>query len=196
MVFMLQNLRNIKLIIVIAIFLSSQASVAAYLTEFNLFYFDDALTAATESKDNRMLWAASLGINVTKNKSVYVGWNINSVSATNETTVTAKYATTDMGPKVTWFFTKNHHYSVSAAYNIQAKGTYDDGTGNEQKWTGTSILADFAFTPEISEGIYIGIKLNYYKSSYTQSVDSSDAYTEVSYGRGVIYPTVSIIISD
>lgn len=180
-----------SLALLILLFFTNFAQ-AEYVADLNIFYFNDSLVEEDTSSQARTFWATSIVFGVGKSKSFLAGWNINSVTANDSATEDDKFSSLDMGPKFTWLFKKDKTMSASVAYNLSSKASYTNGSAEEAKWSGTSILADIAFMPALTESLNIGIKLNYYKSTATQSVVGSTTYSEVSYSRGWIFPTVHL----
>ena len=161
----------------------------AFFTDADVFYISDSLSAASDTSISRSFLDFSFGMDLTRSGDIVIGWSITSLSTTDSTSTEVTYSTFDMGPKIGYYINKSRSWSAFLTYNLQATATYNSGS-TESKWRGTSIKFETAYAPEISEGFYAGIKFNYYSASLVEQFDASDNYSEVSYSRGIMWPSI------
>lgn len=165
----------------------------AYYVELNSYYVGETLTTASNSTSSRMFGDFSAGFEVDRNQRFLVGWNYGLHQTTDTTTTTTAYASTQMGPRFLWFMTRTKSWSLGAGYNVLTTATYSAGGGVNEKWTGSSIMADLGYNYTFNETLYIGIRANYSAATYISKLNSSNTYTDVSYSMVYIYPSLSFV---
>lgn len=179
-------------VLVILLMFSSLAQ-ASYFINLDAFYFADTNKTDATLTNGRTFIDFAVGIPITNKKEWFVSWNVTSISAKDTGgTEDLTWSTLDMGPKVTYLSKKG--WTSSLAYNLSAKGKYQ--AAETATWTGTSILFDAGYLQEISDSTQLGIKINYYANTVKESVVGSTTYSQVSYTRNWIFPTISLIVHD
>lgn len=165
------------------------ASAQALTFDLNVFYLSDTLAASTDSSYKRTIYDGAIMLNLTKKGDVVMGWSYLKASATEETTTTTEYSSTEMGPRIGFYIDKAYLWGLFFTYNLIATATYNSGT--EEEWRGTSMKGELAFLPTWGEGFQAGFKINYHKASYTEKVTTT-TLTEVDRGRTMIYPSFAM----
>lgn len=160
--------------------------------DLNLFYDSRTLTTSSAETGTKMFIEGAAMFEVLRKPHLVVGWAYGMFSTTDATTSTTTISTSDMGPRFGWFFDKQDFWSLFLTYNLLASASYAPGGGTAETWRGTSLKAEVGWAPEVSENLYIGIRLNYYSATYTESLEGSSNYEAVSYPRSFIYPSLSI----
>ncbi len=127
---------------------------------------------------------------VMKKPYLVVGWSYGMFSTSDTGTTSTTFSTSDMGPRFGWFFDKQAWWSLFLTYNLLATGNYSPSGGTAQTWRGTSLKFDFGWGPAVSENLNIGIRLNYYAATYTESLEGSSNYQTVAYTRSFMYPSI------
>jgi hypothetical protein len=166
---------------------------ASAFVEVNGFFFNDTLTIGTTNSTSRMIFEGAIGFAVDRKKRYNVGWNYSMHSATDKTTTTAKYTASQMGPRLLWILDKKGNWSAGFGYYLVSKAKYDDGQGNAPEWKGSAFKVDAGYNYEISENFFAGIRLNYSSASYSEQLVQSTTYSNVSYKRSMIYPSLSSV---
>ncbi|OQW50420.1 MAG: hypothetical protein A4S09_01105 [Proteobacteria bacterium SG_bin7] len=155
-----------------------------------MFYDSKTLKVSSAETGSKMFIEGSALVDVSKNPHMAVGWAYAIYSSTDATTSTTTVSSSDMGPKFTWFIDKKEHWSLSLTYNLIGTGTYS--TGSSDTWRGTSLKADVGWGPPLGDNSFLGIRLNYYSATYTESLAGGTSYSQVSYARSFIYPSVFV----
>jgi hypothetical protein len=163
--------------------------VHAAIYELNMFYASQALTISSAESGSKMFIDGCALIDVSKKPLVSVGWNYGMMSTSDSTTSTTTLSTSDMGPRVVWVFDRQGAWSLGLTYNLIATASYSGGSGTDT-WRGTTLKADIGWSPQLSEDTYLGIRLNYYSANYTEELAGGTSYSQVSYARSFIYPSV------
>ena len=179
---------HILFFIAVSIIFSAPTKAHAYL-EINGFYNTDNFKNSSQNNNSQMLYDASIGFAIDKKAFYLAGWNYTGHSTTKTTTTTESYSSTQMGPKFIFFFGKPKMFSLGLAYNIQTKATFNNGT-QTYTWKGTGLKADFGVNFPIGETTYFGLRLNYASASYNEQLVGGSSYTQVSYTRVFMYPSI------
>lgn len=175
------------LLVLLGLLITQKASA---FVEFNLLYFNDALTMSTSASNNRMYIDGAVGFAIDSKKRYNIGWNYTMQSATDTSgSSTTKYSSTQMGPRFVWMLDKNNNWSLGLGLYLISKAKFDDGAGNTPEWRGTAYKFDIGYNFPISDDFYFGIRLNYSSASYSEQIVNSASYSNVSYARSGIYPS-------
>ncbi len=158
--------------------------------DLNLFYDSRALTVSSAETGTKMFIEGSALVDISKNPHMAVGWSYAMYSTSDTTTTATTISASDMGPKFTWFMDKKELWSLSLTYNLIGSTTYSSGSSDT--WRGTSIKADVGWGPQLGDNSFLGIKLNYYSATYTENLVGGTSYSQVSYARSFMYPSVFI----
>ena len=154
-------------------------------------YLSDTFTAGTSSSSSRTYFGLDIIAGIDNKSKFYAGFHVHQFGAQDTAASTTTNLTSlDMGPFLRWVIDRKKTFAVSLGYNILAKGTYKTA-GVNSTLDGTSILASFEITPEISENLFAGVKFNYLDMSYVKSTVGSVAST-VSFNRNMIFPSLTL----
>lgn len=166
---------------------SAQAR-AGLILEFGGTYLSDTLNTSSSATSSKYFYNAGILFSLQKN--IWGGWNYSGISHTDTNGTTTTFSSSDTGPYVKWQFGKHDLFSLSAMYNILSRATFSDGTVSEN-WEGTSMLFQFGVSPEIKNGLHIGVTLNYYLATYgKKTVDSVES--SASNSKSWIFPTLVV----
>jgi hypothetical protein len=161
--------------------------------DVNAFYYTDDLTAASTTVTSRMIWDFAIMLNLDRKGRVVMGWSYGSVAATDETASVTEYTSTEMGPRFGYYIDKNYLWSVFFTYNLVSTADFTTGGGTTEEWRGTTMRGEFGYTPIALERFLVGIKLIYYKATYNEQVTGTTTLATNSYGRAMIYPSLSFV---
>ena len=180
-----------RILLSILTFCVASVAQAGLYGTVDALYTTDAFTTTTNADHSRTYIALDLIANIDNNYKYYAGFHVHQYAFTDTMgTTKSSLSSLDMGPFLKWVIDRKRTFALSLGYNILATGSYNNGSQNAEL-SGTSILASFDITPEVSENLYIGVKFNYLAMSYAKSVVGS-ASSDVSYSRTVIFPSLSI----
>ena len=175
----------------LVIFCLLTAQRASAFVELNLFYFNDALTMSTSASNNRMAIDGAVGFAIDSKKRYNVGWNYTTQSATDVSGSSTKtYSSTQMGPRFVWMIDRNNSWSLGLGLYLISKAKFDDGAGNTPEWRGTAYKFDVGYNFPINESVYFGLRMNYSSASFSEQIVNSATYSNVSYSRSAIYPSI------
>ena len=180
-----------KIFLIVVTLLISSHSQAGLLLDVGGFYLSDDLMGSSSPTTTTSKNFYNLGLLFTIQKRFWGGWSYSGIGQTDSASgVTTTFNSQDTGPYIKWQFGRNQNYSVSGVFNILSRATYSNGTVIE-KWEGTSYLLQFAYMPEVDEGLHIGGSVNYYGANYTKKsvsgVESSATNTKSS-----IFPMLNL----
>lgn len=161
--------------------------------DVNAFYYSDDLTAASTTVTSRLIWDFAIMLNLDRKGRVVMGWSYGSVAATDETASVTEYASTEMGPRFGYYLDKDYLWSVFFTYNLVSTADFTTGGGATEEWRGTTMRGELGYMPIATESFFAGIKLIYYKAAYNEQVTGSTTLATNSYGRAMIYPSLSFI---
>ncbi len=174
--------------------LAPSVGVCGALIDANVFYFSDAFAYSEETTTfNRTMWDFFIGMGLNKKNAYVLGWNYDSMSFDDNPGTATKLTVTDMGPKFLAYLNKERTWVIGFTYNLITKGKYTEGSAAAVELRGSAMKVEVGYTPEVSEGILIGAKLNYYKASFNETV-VNESITKATNGRTVIYPTLSFTV--
>lgn len=177
----------------VLLILSPQTAKADVVVDLGAFYYSDTFVySSVSSSYSRMLIDVSFGMSLGKKGRWVLAWNYDSMALTESPAgVANKLTVTDMGPKITYYLDKDCTLPFSFTYDLITKGKYQAGSAAAVELRGTAMKVDFGYTPEVSEGLFLGAKINYYKPSFNESVINT-SITKTSNSRTVIYPSFSL----
>ena len=182
-------LKNLFKIFSVVLLLGISIPSHAYL-EINGYYNSDNFKNSANTTSTAMFYDASIGFAVDKKSYFLVGWNYTGHSTSkNNGTTTETYSTTQMGPRFILFFDKAKMFNMGFAYNLSTKGTFNNGT-NTYTWKGTGMKADIGVNFPMGETSFIGLRLNYSTTAYNEQLEGASSYTQVSYNRTLMYPSI------
>jgi hypothetical protein len=131
-----------------------------------------------------------LGASVDSKEKLIIGQNISLVSSQIKTTNTDKLSTTELGPKITYYFNDDKNFYVGVAWNPYAKGTRT-AAGVSADISGWSYLATTGVLMKMSGNFLLGASINYHSLSVTKAIVSTTAST-VSNSYSSIMPMINI----
>lgn len=172
-------------------FLISFAASAGLVLDANVFYLSDTFTYSNaDSVYQRTFWDLTAGGTLTKKGQIVLGWNYGSLTFADNPGTETTLTVTDMGPKIYYYIDKELTWVIAATYNLITKADYSSGSSTSEL-RGTSIKAEAGYMPMITEGFYMGAKLNYYSVSFNEEVTNTTTLDQVTHKRTAIYPTFS-----
>jgi hypothetical protein len=176
----------VKKLLIFIIALMPLSASAGILAELGGLYLSDSLNSGTTSTSSRNFY--NLGVLFTINKNIWAGWGYMGVNQSDVTTTTTTFASQDTGPMAKWEIGRAKTFSLTGTFNVLSRANYSSGSTTE-KWSGTSLWAEMAFMPEVSEGFHLGGALNYYAASYSKKTVSGTE-TSTSNSKTWIFPTI------
>jgi hypothetical protein len=117
-----------------------------------------------------------VGASFDSKEKIVVGQNISLVSNQFKTTTTDKISTTELGPRLNYYFNDEKNYFVSFAWNPYAKGTRTVA-GVSEEISGWSYLMAVGATLKMGNNFFMGASLNYHSLAITKSIASNTATT-------------------
>lgn len=182
-----------RILTTLILFLSAPfANAVTPVIDLDLFYFTDSFAYSSQTKAySRTFWDFMIGMPLTKKGQWVLGWNYSSYSFIDNPGTAETLTITDMGPKVVYYLNKDRTWVVSVTYNLITKGSYNGGSAVTEL-RGTSIRADFGYTPYMTDNLLMGAKLNYYKPTLSEEITNQTALAKTSNSRTVIYPSFAI----
>ncbi len=134
-----------------------------------------------------------LMMSLDKKKYYYLGYHYGSISQTATAGgTTGTFASTDLGPFLVAYFNRSRTISGSIGYNLQSTAKYNDGVNTPVEWSGTSMHIGLGLEQEISDGIWLGMKITSYSMSYSRDVTLGATATSISYTRQWLTPLISL----
>lgn len=176
------------------LFLARPSAAVLPVFEANVFYFSDAFGYSEATKSyGRTFWDIMVGMPLNKKGYWVLGWNYDSMSFTDTPGDTPETLTiTDMGPKLMYYIDKERTWVIGLTYNLITKGAYNGGAETTEM-RGTSLRAEFGYTPHMTENLLMGAKLNYYKASLIEEVINQTELVKTTNSRTAIYPVFTIV---
>jgi hypothetical protein len=162
--------------------------------ELNGFYASESLTEAATSSASRMFLEFTVGFEIDKKGDYLVGWNYSMFSTTDTATATAKYASTQMGPRFLMMLDKAKNWSFGLGYYVVTSATYESGPGSSEKWKGRALKVDVGYSFPISDKWYMGLRGNYSSASYDERLVGATGYSVVAYSKTLLYPSVYTVL--
>jgi len=181
-----------KLLISLLFVLASNVQAAFMIqtmTGYNSSSDSNTSTTITDT-NNHLFVAASIG----QRARLYIGQNISLISQQIKTTNTNKISTTELGPRMTFFFNDENMFYFTAAWNPYAKGKRTVANV-ETDISGWSYLAGLGAELKVNRILKIGGSLNYHALNVTKSIDSSNVATEVSHSYTSLMPMINLCLS-
>lgn len=167
----------------------------AIVADLNLGVVQGGFSRSTDQSISRSINSIGIFANLGKSDATsgfLLGWYMSGINNTDNYSgvLNQTLSSSDMGPSFRWQTTSRQVFSVTYAYGIISKGSFNDGTTTEEI-AGESHLLKLAMESNISDRILIGLALNYYTAGYKTSLVSS-VQTGVSYKNAWTYPSISL----
>ncbi len=177
--------------ILLAVFLMHQRA-DAYL-ELSAFYSGDNFNLGSSSSTSRTQLQGSLGFAVDRKAHFLIGWNYAWHTIAEEaSSVSTSYSSTQMGPRLLWFFTRSKAWSLGLTYNLVTKAQYKAGSGPSEEWSGTAYKVDLGHNFALGESAFVGLRLNYLSVTYTSKLVGG-SYSDISHTITSMYPAVFFV---
>lgn len=181
-----------KILIGVLLSFCTSTHAAQLFLETNAFYYSDGLKVGSTTTDTTMLLDFALGFTLDKRGQWVMGWNYSMHTASTSGGSTEDYSSTEMGPKVLYFFDKDRSWSSSFTYNLIVDGSYKaSASAATQTLRGSSMRFDVGYGAPITESLRLGGKIIYNASSFNEEIDTT-TLTQVSYSRTFIYPALHL----
>ena len=159
--------------------------------ELNTFYSSDALATPSSTSDSKIYYEGCLGFGIDKGGRYLVGWNYSAFSKTDSGTASTTYTSTQMGPRFIFMLGKEKQWSIGAGYYLVTTGDYN-ASGTDKQLTGTAFKVDAGYNFPITEGLMLGLRLNYSSATYTSQLVGG-SYSAISDTATLIYPSFYLI---
>lgn len=116
-----------------------------------------------------------LGASVNGRKTLFFGWNINSWSSDlTQGSTEANYSLTEMGPRLTYFFSDSYNTYVTAEWNPYAKGERELG-GTARDISGSSMSFGLGYRFKLSRLFGLGAAIHYHNLNIKEEkIDSTE----------------------
>lgn len=181
----------LRSLLALVVLLSCSAHAAVTL-DGNVFYYSDSFATTTTSTYTRLLWDFAASINLSKKGQMMIGWDYNSASFTdNVNSVNSAVTVTGMGPKVTYYFDHDNKWSLGFIYDLILNGT--DSSSSSVAYQGTGMKGEFGYATPVSDSANLGLKLNYYDATFSETITNQTTIAHVSYHRSAIYPSICFV---
>jgi hypothetical protein len=182
-----------KFLVFIASTLFLVSAHAGLYGELNGFYNTDNFTTATSATYSKTYYALDIHSNLENKNRFYGGFHVDQVSFSEQSTpaTTTTLTSLNMGPMLMWIMDHKKTYSLAVGYNVLAKGSYSVTGSQSAELSGSSLWGSLGIMPEIADNWFVGFRITYYNLTYTKSTTGSAA-TDVSYSRGLIFPTFGL----
>lgn len=183
-------LRKLAMFVLIAC--ASNARAAAFVFDANVFYFSDSFTYNSQANTyQRLMWDVAPAFTIALKGRFIIGWNYASYTLTENPGTETSLTITDMGPKFIYYLNRDKTWVGAFTYNLITKADYSGG-GSTSELRGSSMKAEFGYTPMMWERVYMGAKLNYYQASFNEEVTGTTSLAQVTHSRAIIYPTFAM----
>ncbi len=161
-------------IILLFILLIPGLAKANFLLQYGLNYSSETdNTSSDDYETKRTFHKVLLGASVNSRKTVFFGWNINSWSSSfTKVSDDENYSMTEMGPRLTYFFSDSYNGFLTAEWNPYAKGTRDK-SGSSADVTGSSMAFGIGYRFKISQIFGLGAGLYYQSLSLSTETQNS-----------------------
>jgi hypothetical protein len=180
------------LCLVLFAFVASQAHAVLPVFDLDVFYFSDSMVYnSSTSTYQRTFYDFMLGMPLSSKGTWVLGWNYDSYSFTDNPGTATTLTISDMGPKLLVSLSKDKTVVFGFSYNLITKGSYNPGT-TASELRGTSMRAELGYLPQVTENFFLGVKMNYYKASFTEEVINQTTLSHVTDSRTAIYPSLSM----
>lgn len=129
-----------------------------------------------DGEQSRTFHKALLAGSINRNKTLFLGWNINSWSSSLKQGDAQEdtYSLLEMGPRIQWFTNENYNLYFSAEWNPYARGEREK-VGTSRDISGTSMGVGVGYRFRISRAMGVGASLHYHSLSISEEkVDSNE----------------------
>lgn len=180
-----------SLYVFIFCFLSS-VNLWALSVDANLFYFSDSLESTSENTSTDTFYDVAVTINLDKRGRFFTGWSYGSLTSDRGDSGVPSITITDMGPIFGWHINRDNNWVLVAVYNLISTADFTEASSaTNEEWRGSSYKVSFGYKGYVVEEMFqAGLYLNYYGSSFSESVSSGTTLSNVSYSKSAIYPSI------
>jgi hypothetical protein len=169
--------------------ITPSANAIGFILDANGFYFSDSFVYSNStSTTGRTFYDFTAGIALTDKKMIYLGWNYDSYTFSDNPGTAKTLNISDMGPKLIFYIDKDRTWVVALTYNLITNASYSSGA-TSSTLQGYSYRAEAGYTIHMTEAFLMGAKLNYYTATFAHEVTNTTTINAVSDSRTVIYPS-------
>lgn len=166
----------------------------AFLLDINSGILQGSFNHITDQSSSKSVNSMGMFASLSKTDTgsgLFIGWYMSALAIKDvfPGSINNTLNSSDMGPALRWQIDAKKITSLTFAYGILCKGSFNDGTTDESL-SGESLLVKFAVEPEIGDKFFLGVGLNYYSANYKTSVTNS-IQSEVGYKNTLIFPSLS-----
>lgn len=187
-------MKFLKPIILLTLLLTCQTSLAGLVINNTGYYFsksgkDNGSTKAMSTYHDRLF----VGATFLKSKRMALGWNYHMWNESDKDTNTDTYASTEMGPRLLWFWNSDHTVFLSATWSPFLSATRTIGGASEEELGGSSIHVSFSGQFKLGGAWALGVSMNYHSASFTTSKVGTTEST-ITDSRTHIYPAIELSV--
>lgn len=160
-------MRHFLVLLLLALPITANAN---FLFQYGLNYSSGEDSSADgDSEQSRTFHKALLAGSINRNKTLFLGWNINSWSSSlkqgdgDEDT----YSMLEMGPRLQWYTNDNYNLYFSAEWNPYARGEREK-VGTKRDISGSSLGVGIGYRFRISRMMGVGASLHYHSLSISE----------------------------
>lgn len=176
--------------IIFSLFFTLNSAHAAFMINTMTGYSSSADSkTSTNISDvtNHIFIGASLGVK----QKLFVGQNITIFTHQLKTTATDKLNTTELGPRLTYFFDDANVFYGTLGWNPYAKGKRTVA-GVTEDISGFGLLAGLGAEVKINRSFHIGGSINYKSLSISESVSAANVATKESNTYTSLMPMINL----
>lgn len=181
-----------KNVIVVLILITMSSTTWALSIDANIFYFTDTLESTSTNSFTDTFYDVAITINLDKRGKFFTGWSYGSLTSERGTGSIPSITITDMGPIFGWHINRDNNWVMVAVYNLISTADYTlTSSGTSEEWRGSSYKVSMGYKGYVVDEIFqAGLYLNYYGSTFSESVSDSTTLSNVSYSKSSIYPSI------
>jgi hypothetical protein len=160
--------------------------------DFQGTYLNDQFKNAQTSQQSLLFYSTSFNFVMNRSRTLFFGWNLLNISDKNQKgSDLNQFTSMEMGPKILWV-SKTLTYQIGFSYHLKNTTQYGQSSTQPLLFRGQAFLIEMGLLPEIAEGVRMGLKLNYYNPTWTETLEGTETLTQVSYNRTLIIPTLAL----
>ena len=170
----------------------SSVNLWALSIDANLFYFSDSIESTSSNAFTDTFYDVAVTINLEKRGRFFTGWSYGSLTSDRGDSGIASITITDMGPVFGWHMNRDNNWVLVAVYNLISTADFTEASsGTSEEWRGSSYKVSVGYKGYVVEEMFqAGLYLNYYGSTFSESVSNSTTLSNVSYSKSSIYPSI------
>lgn len=117
-----------------------------------------------------------VGASFDSKEKIVVGQNVSIVSNQFKTTTTDKLSTTELGPRLNYYFNEDKTFFAAITWNPYAKGKRT-AAGVSEEISGWSYLLSMGAVSKLGNNFYLGASLNYHSLAISKAIAGTTATT-------------------